>query len=195
MLSIKKHINGELIIDKSKFITDIYRIDDLNDIDDYLNNAKRKYKDATHYCYAYIFDNDRKCSDDKEPNGTAGKPILDVLEKNNLNHVLCIVTRYFGGTKLGAGNLLRTYSKSVSSCIDKLNIVQLVLGKEVKLIFDYSNKKVIDNILKYSSIKEIGYDEKVVYIVDIDLDILNKIKTLDNVDVLIIKKIYIEKIL
>lgn len=195
MQSIKKHVNSELIIDRSKFIADIYRVDDLNDIEDYLSNTKSKYKDATHYCYAYIFDNDRKCSDDKEPTGTAGRPILDVLEKKNLNHILCIVTRYFGGVKLGAGNLLRAYSKSVSSCIDSSNIVQLSQGKEVKLIFDYNNKKIIDNILKDSNIKETEYDEKVVYVVDIDSDVLDKLKTIDNVEVLIIKNVYIEKIL
>lgn len=193
MLTIKSHINGELIIEKSKFITNIYRIDDLNDIDSRLEETKEKYEDASHYCYAYIFDNEKKCSDDKEPSGTAGRPILDVLEKNRLNHVLCVVTRYFGGIKLGTGGLLRAYSKSVSMCLEKSNIVEIVLGKEVKLIFDYSTKKTIDKILENFIIKEVEYDEQVVYVVNIDDITLNKIKAINEIQIFVIKNVYIEK--
>ena len=92
-----------IIINKSKFITNIFYINNLNDINIYLNKIKEKYKDATHHCYAYIINNTKRFNDDGEPNGTAGMPILDCLEKNKLNHTLCIVTRYFGGIKLGAG--------------------------------------------------------------------------------------------
>ena len=115
MNTIKETIENTLIIKNSRFITIIYNINDINDIDKYLKLVKDKYKDATHYCYAYILPNNIKCSDDGEPSGTAGKPILDVLTKHNLNFVLAIVVRYFGGIKLGAGGLIRAYSKCIST--------------------------------------------------------------------------------
>ena len=94
---MKSVIDNEntIIIKNSRFICLIYQIDDVSKVDNYLENAKKKYKDATHYCYAYIIGNNSKCSDDGEPSGTAGIPMLQVLKKNNLNNVLCIVIRYF----------------------------------------------------------------------------------------------------
>ena len=108
------------IVNKSKFIANIFSVDTIDDVNKYLNIIKSKYRDATHHCYAYIIGNNKRFNDDNEPNGTAGKPILDCLEKNNLNHTLCIVTRYFGGIKLGASNLLRAYLNSATECI-KMN--------------------------------------------------------------------------
>ncbi len=86
MLSVKDNKNI-IVIKKSKFITLLYHIDDIDDVDKYLNLVKSEYKDATHYCYAYILDDNSKCSDYGEPTGTAGIPILQVLEKNNINYV------------------------------------------------------------------------------------------------------------
>ena len=97
-----KNIENIIIINKSKFITNLFFVNNLDEVDYYLTSIKSKYSDATHHCYAYIINNSKRFSDDNEPSGTAGKPILDCLEKNNLNYVLCIVTRYFGGIKLGA---------------------------------------------------------------------------------------------
>ena len=100
-------------------------VDNIEDINNILNNIKNEYKDATHYCYAYIIDNTKRFNDDGEPGGTAGMPILNVIEQNNLNHVLIVVVRYFGGIKLGAGGLVRAYSKISYECIkqDKLAIL------------------------------------------------------------------------
>ena len=80
MLSIKKYSENEIIINKSRFITSIFRIDNIENINNYIKEIKKKYKDATHYCYAYIIDNNKRFNDDGEPSGTAGMPILDVLE-------------------------------------------------------------------------------------------------------------------
>ncbi len=111
---IKLIKNNEIIIKKSKFIAYLYEINEINCIKDIINNLKIEHKKATHICYAYKLDNNVKYYDDGEPNGTAGKPIYNIIEKKNLNNVLIVVIRYFGGIKLGAGGLFRAYSNSAS---------------------------------------------------------------------------------
>ena len=112
-------ITHELIIKKSRFICYIYNLDNIDEIDSILSNLKKEHKRADHFCYAYIIGNKEKAFNDKEPNGTAGLPILNVLKKNNLNNIFAIVIRYYGGIKLGAGGLIRAYSKAVSEAIKK----------------------------------------------------------------------------
>ena len=107
MKSIQKEITSEIIINKSRFITILTNINDIDKVKEKLEEIKKKYKDATHYCYAYIINNHEKCSDNGEPSGTAGMPILNVLKQNDLTNILCVVIRYFGGIKLGAGGLIR----------------------------------------------------------------------------------------
>ena len=97
MYTIKNLETSELEIKKSKFITKLFRVNNIDEVNTILNNVKKEYSDATHCCYAYIVDNIKKSSDDGEPGGTAGIPILQVLEIQNLNYVLCVVIRYFGG--------------------------------------------------------------------------------------------------
>ena len=87
MKSIKSNVKNELVITKSKFITFLYRVNTIDEINNYLDELKKEYKDATHHCYAYILNNTKKASDDKEPSGTAGMPILNVLEHNDLTNV------------------------------------------------------------------------------------------------------------
>ena len=91
---------NEIVINKSRFITLIYNVNSKDDVNNILNKIKCDYPNATHYVYAYIIDGIMYATDDKEPSGTAGKPILNVLVRNNLNHILCVVVRYFGGIKL-----------------------------------------------------------------------------------------------
>ena len=114
MFSIENNLDNTIIIKKSKFITKLYKINNINEINNILYNLKKEYKDATHVCYAYILNEIEKCSDDGEPNKTAGLPILNVLKKNQLNYILAVVIRYFGGTLLGSGLLTRTYTKVAS---------------------------------------------------------------------------------
>ena len=99
MKTIKNNIQNEIIIKNSKFICYLYKIKDINEINSILHNIKEEHINATHHCYAYILNNTQKSSDDGEPTGTAGIPILKVLEKNNLSNILAIVVRYFGGIK------------------------------------------------------------------------------------------------
>ena len=109
----------ELEIKKSKFIAYYYDINSVEDATNVLNNIKNEHKKARHIPYAYSLSNTAKKTDDKEPLNTAGLPIFNVLERNNLNHHMILVVRYFGGTKLGVGPLLRAYSKAANEVIKK----------------------------------------------------------------------------
>lgn len=109
--------SGDLEIKKSKFISLLYEIDNIEEVNVILNNLKVEHKKAKHFPYAYKFNNIAKKTDDKEPSGTCGTPLLNVLERNNLNNHLIVVIRYFGGTKLGSGPLLRSYSKVANMVI------------------------------------------------------------------------------
>ncbi len=106
-------------IKKSKFYSYLYELDSLEEINLILENLKKENKKAKHFPFAYWYESFKKKSDDKEPSGTAGKPLLQVLERNNLNKHLLVVIRYFGGVKLGAGPLLRSYSKVSNDVIKK----------------------------------------------------------------------------
>ena len=191
MYTIKSDINNTIIIKNSKFICCLYKVADIKKIEYYLKEIRNIYKDATHYCYAYIIDNYKKFSDDNEPGGTAGSPIMQVLEKNNLNYVLCIVIRYFGGIKLGAGGLVRAYSKSVVECLNNSDIIKLVKGKNITIKFNYDKINTIDNILKDSLILNKSFDEVITYEVNVEEDIISKLEGI--VEVIINADVYIEK--
>lgn len=124
MYIIDKNAENEIIIKKSRFITKLYYIEDVNKVNDIINELKKEYKKCTHICYSYIIGPNAKAVDDGEPSGTAGKPILNVLQKKDMTNVLCVVIRYFGGIKLGAGGLVRAYTKSASEAIKLVNLTQ-----------------------------------------------------------------------
>ena len=174
--TIKENITNEIIINKSKFITVLFNIKDITEIQKNLKAIKEQYKDATHYCYAYIINGKEKCEDDGEPSGTAGLPILNVLKQNNLTNILCIVIRYFGGIKLGAGGLIRAYSTSVSKALNKKAIVNLVKGYKITIEFPYKNIKQIDYLLKNINIQK-NYQANIIYTFEITQ---NKLKQIEN---------------
>ena len=108
----------------------------------YINETKKKYWDARHHCYAYIIGNNneiKRFSDDGEPSGTAGKPILDVLDKSGIANCLIIVTRYFGGTLLGTGGLIRAYSEAAKSGIEASGIMEVKKGIQAQIDADYNS--------------------------------------------------------
>ena len=175
MKTVKENIKNEIIINKSRFITLLIKINKLNEIEKNLKEIKKKYKDATHYCYAYIIGNKEKCSDNGEPSGTAGMPILNVLKQNDLTNILCVVIRYFGGIKLGAGGLIRAYSTSASEALNKTNIVNLIKGYKIVIEFNYDNIKQINYLLKDIQIKK-EYGNTITYTFNIKEDSLNKIE-------------------
>lgn len=109
-----------LEIKRSKFIGYYFEVEQVDEVKEILENLKKEHKKARHIPYAYKIDNNIKKSDDKEPSGTSGMPILNIIEKNNLNHTLIAVVRYFGGVKLGAGGLIRAYGNTAKEVI-KIN--------------------------------------------------------------------------
>ena len=165
MQTIKFNIENEFIIKKSKFITKLYFVTSEIEIKNILDENKNDYKDATHICYAYILNNVQRFNDDSEPSGTAGMPILNVLKNNNLNNVLCIVIRYFGGIKLGAGGLIRAYCSSVSEALNKTEIINVVNGKKIELTFSYDDIKKVNHIINGINIVDKQFDENVKYII------------------------------
>lgn len=189
MLSVKNNTNT-IIIKNSRFICLLYQVNNIEEIKKYLAEAKQKYKDATHYCYAYIIDNISKCSDDGEPSNTAGLPMLQVLKHNNLNNVLCIVIRYFGKILLGAGGLVRAYTKSVTECL-KDHIVNLEEGYNITITFNYSSLKQINYILKDISILNKDFKDNITYNLDVKTNIYNELKNSNLCTIIINKNIYL----
>ena len=190
MYTISKNTKGETIIKNSRFITLLFKIKSKDDVSKILDKIKKEYPKAPHYCYAYVVDSSKKSSDDGEPGGTAGMPILNVLEKENITNVLAIVVRYFGGIKLGAGGLVRAYSKSVKDTLGLVDINKLQSGKLIELTFDYDVQDKINYILKDEEIISKNFDIKITYIVKIKDEILSK---LDNYSYQILDNILIEK--
>ena len=172
----------EITIKNSKFIGVIIPIESINDVKNNLNKIKEEYKNATHYCYAFKLINDKGFSDDREPNKTAGIPILNVIEGNNLVNVLVIVIRYFGGIKLGPGGLIRAYSNTTKEVINKSNKVDLINGFYASITFPYSLEKEINYILRNSIIKDKIYKENCTYIIEVTKDILDNLKPLVNIN-------------
>ena len=193
MYTINNDCSNEIIIKNSKFICILKEIYSVSDVEKVLNNIKLEYKDATHYTYAYIIDNNKKFSDDNEPSGTAGSPIMQVLEKNNLNYVLCIVIRYFGGIKLGASGLVRAYSKSISECLKKTNLSKLIKGYNIDISFSYDLSSKIDYLLKDYQIINKTYKDNITYTLNIEKNMLDTLSNINNINIKIIKETLLKK--
>lgn len=191
MKTISEKITNELIIKNSKFITIIYPITSIENIQGLIDETKLVYPKATHYCYAYIINDIKRSSDDKEPSGTAGTPMLNVLTKENYTNILVITVRYFGGIKLGAGGLVRAYSKSVKEALNIATTIDLELGYRVQITASYSQQKELDYLLKNALIIKKEYQEKIEYEVLISKD---SIQLLNNYDHKILKEECIPKI-
>lgn len=186
MKTIIKNIEKTYIKEKSKFIAFIYQVSSEDEIEKILNAIKRKYYDATHICYAYILPNKQKCFDDGEPKGTAGIPILEVMNKNNLSYCLGIVVRYFGGIKLGAGGLVRAYTKALSDTLLN-NIKEMETGYIIQINENYDKKKELDYLLKTSQIINCQFTETIQITVLVNKKTLD---TLSNVNYTIIQEKY-----
>lgn len=174
MYTIKENSHSKIEIKKSIFIIDIIKVQSEEDILLQIEEIKKKYKDATHYCYAYILGEKKHFSDDNEPSGTAGMPILNVLEKKKLNYILCVVTRYFGGILLGAGGLVRAYTKGATEALKNASITSLVAGYNLRLTFPYDNIKQIDFLLKNIKINRKSFTEKIIYEITISKNDFSK---------------------
>lgn len=156
----------EIFIQKSRFIAYIDRAESEEEAQAFIQSIKKKHYDATHNCSAYMIGENneiQKANDDGEPNGTAGIPILEVLKKRDLKDTVVVVTRYFGGIKLGAGGLIRAYGSAASEVVNAVGVVKRVLAQIMQTTFDYSYLGKIENELHNSpyEIKEIRYFEHV----------------------------------
>ena len=158
MYTIDKQYTASQIIKKSEFICNLFPIKSPDDAIYILQNIRKKYHDATHNCYAFIYGETgeyAKSSDDGEPSQTAGVVILDALKKNDLTNVLAVVTRYFGGIKLGAGGLVRAYSSSVGLVCKDITLLKLQKCTTVTFIFSYTYYNYIEKYLsKYEEINK-----------------------------------------
>lgn len=169
--------NGEhqIEIKKSKFICHLFRIENEEQAKEYIAKIKKEHYKANHNCSAYMLGENfeiQRSSDDGEPSGTAGVPMLEVLKKNQLQNTLAIVTRYFGGIKLGAGGLIRAYSTSVSEALKEIGIVQEKLQQILDIIIDYPQLGKLQNYLENEqiAIQEIDYLEQITVKVAIDIN-------------------------
>ena len=156
-----------------------------------VEEVKSLYPKATHYCYAFITDNARRSSDDGEPGGTAGAPMLNVLDKEGMINVLAVTVRYFGGIKLGAGGLVRAYSKSVRDAIIASDLVDVVKGYRMNITISYDMQKNLDYLLKNYVVVNKQFNDKVIYTILLPID---KLSILGGYNYEILSEEYIEKV-
>ena len=192
MKRISNNIENTIIIKNSKFITNLFIVEDIEEVNRYLNLIKDKYRDANHNCYAYVVGNIKKCSDDGEPSGTAGMPMIRVLERKELNNILVIVTRYFGGIKLGANGLVRAYTNSISETLDMVDIVDTIKGYNIDIIFNFSDIKRIDYLLKDIKVLNKEYNDVVKYNLNVESYLLDVLKE-NNIKYNVNKEVYVKK--
>ena len=149
-------IEEELVEKKSKFIANLFYVDTLKEAEEIIKNIKKKYYDAKHNCIAYRIVEDGKViersSDDGEPSGTAGAPMITILQKNNLCNILVIVTRYFGGILLGTGGLVSCYSNVTINALNKAKKVKRCIGLEAEVQMEYSNFEIFKYYCKNEEI-------------------------------------------
>ena len=193
--TIKDTIQAEIIEKKSKFIANLFYVESAKQAEDIIKETKKRYHDARHNCVAYRIIEDEKivekASDDGEPSGTAGMPMLQILKSNNLANVLVIVTRYFGGILLGTGGLVRAYSNSLIKAIEKSQKQEKCLGVEIELNIEYPEFENFKYYCKKNKINIINtnYSENIVC--NIELEESKKQKLLEDYRE---KKINISKI-
>ena len=164
--TVKSYGESEIIIQKSRFITYVNRAETEKEAQDFIQTIKQNHRDATHNCSAYIIgehDQIQKANDDGEPSGTAGFPMLEVLKKQGLKDTVVVVTRYFGGIKLGGGGLIRAYGKATTEGIDAAKVVERKLHHLIKISIDYTWLGKVENEVRNSEypLKEINYAELV----------------------------------
>lgn len=160
---IDKEYKYEIVVEKSTFIGYFFPCNSKDEFNKRLQEIKKEHNKARHHCFAYIIDNEIKYSDDGEPQGTAGKPILGILETKNINHAGLVVVRYFGGTLLGAGRLLRTYVSAANGAVESAKLLSLVEELEIKVEIDIDYFDVFKNYLNKSHfvIKETSFNDKI----------------------------------
>lgn len=168
MYRLKEDYEAEIEIKKSRFITYLHASFNEQDAKEYIQMIRKKHPNATHHCYAFIIgeqDEIQRSNDDGEPSGTAGLPMLECLSHRHMQDIVAVTVRYFGGIKLGAGGLIRAYSKSVANALQHAVITQKQRMKKYQLIFSYDLVGKIDYFFRNQEITLIDkvYEEMVTY--------------------------------
>ena len=196
--TIKEQYSAEVVEKKSKFIANLFHVETKEEAENIIKHINKKYFDARHNCYAYIVIDNKsvieKCSDDGEPSGTAGAPMLAILKKNELANILVIVTRYFGGILLGTGGLVRAYSEATTQAMQKAVIINQEIGEQLKIIVEYKEIEKLKYYCKMQNIiiAEEKYVDNVEFIVETTIEKSKSIQT--NKDNLNFKILKIDKI-
>ncbi len=204
-LTIKNNIETEIVVKKSKFIANFIKVSSKENAETEIKRIKKKYFDARHNCISYrVLENEKiieRFSDDGEPSGTAGSPMLNILQKNNLVDVLIVVTRYFGGILLGTGGLVRAYSDSLLKAIEESELLELIIGVECEVNLGYNNFEKFKYYCKNNdiNIKDTIYTEEIVCKIELEEDIKDKLikdyelKNINLLNLKVLSKKYIEK--
>ena len=168
MYTVLERVEAQIIKDRSIFIAILFHVTSIENVKQYLEAAREDFPKAKHYCYAYVIDDKEKCSDDGEPSKTAGRPLLELLKKKNLNETLIVVVRYFGGVLLGASRLMSTYIEAGVNVIDHADIVEIAERYIYHASLTYSEFDTLKRLIKREdfSLENLIYGDK------IDVDIL-----------------------
>ena len=179
--TIDNEAEGIITEKKSKFIANIFYVENEKEAEEILKKIKKKYYDARHNCYAYRIKNEngilQKQSDDGEPSGTAGSPMLNILEKKELINVIAIVTRYFGGILLGTGGLVKAYSEALKEALRNAEYAQIEQGYILEIITTYEDINKIEHLLIQNDVAIVNkeYTEKIKLLVEISKEKYEKI--------------------
>ncbi len=172
MKSIKKGVTNEITINKSVFINYLENVSSVEEANQFLTALRKDYKDANHHCFAYIIGNHQevqKYSDDGEPSKTAGVPMLEVLKKHDLTNIINVSVRYFGGIKLGAGGLVRAYTKSCSESVKLAEFSMLTDFKELEVIVSFNEIGRVEKYIRdHHNLLNTSYDQFVHYFVELE---------------------------
>lgn len=203
--TILQNETAEVLEKKSRFISYVYHVEDEENIEKLIKEMRRKYHDARHVCFAWRIIKDgqviERASDDGEPSGTAGAPMLSILKKENLCNILILVIRYFGGILLGTGGLVRAYSEATQKVIEKSKIVIMTNGVEIEVKLEYSNLDIFKYYCKNNDINiiNIQYLDDIIIKVEMETYVKDKMlkefetKTLKIKEYKIIGEKYIAK--
>lgn len=189
--TIKENVSEEIVEKKSKFIADLIYVQSVEEAEEHISRIRKKYFDAKHHCFAYsIMTNEgivNRASDDGEPSGTAGMPMLNIINKNELINVLVVVTRYFGGILLGTGGLVRAYSDATLKAINNAKLVIEERGYEIEIQVNYNDFQKLSYYCKKNNISIVNskYGEKI--ICNLELSNEEKEKLFNNIEELSFK--------
>jgi len=196
--TIKENSSAEIVEKKSKFIANIFYVESREEADNIIKEINKKYHDARHNCYAYrVIENEviiEKSSDDGEPSGTAGAPMLNILSKNNYANILVIVTRYFGGILLGTGGLVKAYSSACALGLEKADIIEKNIADLYKIEINYTDVDKFKYFAKNNNIIILKEEYLENVILEIGLKEENAIKNISQKDINVKKIEFIKKI-